>query len=190
MQAHILRNTEQSEMWIRALCYRKSILFHLSCNVVQCTFQLKYFDVQYKCCPSSQPTNIRYSIIMDPILACYCYHDMMLIFRAIDAFIQYCHIEILVTTLSEIYWIYFNSSDSGYFCFIFHFFNCRIWTFFYHRRYICHFTVAIVIKYHTISFLYSGFFHSNHLYEEKKLKIRTYPCQLVRPFPQMVFLVH
>lgn len=184
MQAHLLRNTEQSEMWIRSVCYRKSILFHLSCNVVYSSWNTLLFNISVVH-QVSQPTNIRYSIIMDPIrFACYCYHDMMLIFRAIDAFIQYCHIEILVTTLSEIYWIHFSSSDSGSFCFIFHFFNCHIWTFFYHRRYICHFTVAIAIKYHTISFLYSIFSFF------KRLKIRTYPCQLVRPFHQMVFLVH
>lgn len=107
---------------------------------------------------------------------CYCYHDMMLIFRAIDALIQVCHIEFFVTLWNllntSLKWLYFSS-----FSFSFVFFS--ILTFWVLSTiedrciYICHFTVAIVVIYQQLSFLvfagilyYSIFF--NVLYRERE----------------------
>lgn len=111
----------------------------------------------------------------------------MLIFRAFDALIQDCHIEILVTTPWDLLNIYFNASASGFFScviLILCFQLSHLVVFFYHWRWICYFTVAIAIKYHTISFLYSIFSEINSIlylkkkdiFEDKNLPMPTCPA--------------
>lgn len=109
-----------------------------------------------KRCPSSQRTNERTNDTLCrhngpySLFACHCCHDMMKpISRAIDALIQDCRIEIIVTLWDLLNTLY--SSDSGFFSFIFVWFfvdssfvNCHIWT---TKNVVATILVAIAIKY-------------------------------------------
>lgn len=109
---------------------------------------------------------------------CYCYHDMMLIFRAIDALIQVCHIEFFVTLWNllntSLKWLYFSSfSFSFFFCL---FSNSHILSSFYHWRsmyiylpfYCCHSCNISTALFFGIRWYFVLLYFFNVLYRERE----------------------